>query len=232
MKHHRFSLRAVLPCLLLPLSLAGQPQEPAADEEDAWPPRPPFAQREGRPLAQQAPGEFRQGARRELAPESLPNAESEPLRVVELFLEMPPERLAMIRSLIERLEQMTPEEREAMRQRIARYREMSEDRRARMRAQFDAIPVEERLLLRFYWRTLPPEEAKAKREKLRSLSPEEHEAYRQELVAEARAAGVTLRPPSPPPDIEIPPPPELLPPPFPGTEGERPPRMPASGQAQ
>lgn len=160
-----------------------------------------------------------------------PGSGGEPMHVVEQFLEMPPERLAMIRTLIERLEQMTPEEREAMRERLAEYRAMSEERRSRMKEAFRQVPIEERLLLRMYWRSLPKKEAQAAREKMKQLSPDERELYRQEMVSRAREAGISIMPPGPPPDIEVPPPPELLPPPFPD-HLKRPPKMPTSSELQ
>ncbi|WOO42232.1 DUF3106 domain-containing protein [Rubellicoccus peritrichatus] len=163
---------------------------------------------------------------RELDRMSPPQAGGESLDVVERFLEMPPERLAMIRALIERLEQMTPEEKEAMKERIASYRAMTRERRAHMMEEFQQIPVHDRLLLRMYWRSLPREQAKLEKEKIRSLPPEERDAYRKELLAKARESGISITPPTPPPNIDVPPPPELIPPPFP--DNMRPPPPPAA----
>lgn len=153
------------------------------------------------------------------------------MEVIEEFLEMPPEKLAMIRVMIERIEQMTPAERAAMRERLSCYRELTQERRARMQEEFNQVPVENRLLLRMYWRSLPPEVAKAERKKLFDMAPEERAEYRDELLAKAREAGISLRPPTPPPDIRIPPPPELLPPPFPADLMPPPPPPAASAGA-
>lgn len=176
---------------------------PRFHPDDSWPSR---GDRQRRPRQGDMDTDF------DMRP---PKTGGDSLDVVERFLEMSPERLAMIRTLIERLEQMTPEEREAMQIRIASYRAMTRERRAHMMEEFQQVPVPDRLLLRMYWRSLPREVAEAEREKLHSMPREDRDAYRNELLAKARESGISIKPPSPPPNIDIPPPPELLPPPFP-----------------
>ncbi len=218
--------------VLAALALAGLRAEDTGESPDFMPPGPPPSftpppppsQRPAPPDAGDAlfPNDQRQQRKWGKPMEGEQGDDS--LKVVERFLEMPPERLAMIRTLLERIEQMTPEEREAMRERLASYRALTDERRARMMEEFRQVPVQDRLLLRKYWCTLPKDQARAEKEKLHNMPPHERPAYRDSLLEKARAAGVTLAPPTPPPDIQVPPPPELLPPPFP--DGLKPPPPP------
>lgn len=194
---------------------------PPRGEKGERPPR--FGDRSERP---RRGGDLTVGANGEIGEMRPPKSGGESLEVVERFLDMPPERLAMIRALIERLEQMTPEEKEAMRERIASYRAMTGERRAHVMEEFKQVPIQDRLLLRMYWRSLPREQAKAEKAKINSMPRIEREAYREELLAKARERGISITPPTPPPNIDIPPPPALIPPPFP--ENMRPPPPPAA----
>lgn len=126
------------------------------------------------------------------------NGMRERLEVVERFLNMPPEKLAMIRSLIERIEQMTPEEKERLRERIREVRSMDGERQRHLMDTYRGMPWQDRVILRQYWQSLSPEQQQLYREELMQMTPEERLARRDDMLAEAKAAGITAPDEKPP----------------------------------
>lgn len=117
------------------------------------------------------------------------------LAALEHFLSLPPERLASIRQLIERVESMSPEEREALQAKIAEYRQLHPRQRERMAQEFNEVPWQERGLIRAWWQQLTPDEAEAERLKMRGMSRDERQAYRGEILSKAKELGLQPAPP-------------------------------------
>lgn len=118
--------------------------------------------------------------------------QQERLKVIEQFIDMPPEKLAVIRQTLQRLEQMTPEEREEMKQRLKRFKELPPENRKRLVKDFKKVPLAERSAIRRYWESIGPEAAMAEKRKMRSMTREERKNYRRELLEKA----AKLPPPS------------------------------------
>lgn len=113
------------------------------------------------------------------------------LAALERFLEMPPEKLANIREVIQRIEQMSEEEKAALRTRIRAFHELRREKAQRLQAahrQWQAMSPQDRHLLRVYLISAPPETREDFRDAVASLSGEARENYVQSVLTQARAA--------------------------------------------
>lgn len=118
----------------------------------------------------------------------------ENMQVINQFLDMPPERIAMLRAMLKRIENMSPQEREAMRTRIRKYKGMNDEKWDKTVRAFKRIPPEKRRLLRKHWKSLSPEAMQAEKEKLKHLSPQERRQYHKDLIEKIKQSEAEREP--------------------------------------
>jgi hypothetical protein len=114
------------------------------------------------------------------SPESEPTAEE--IQTIRKILELPPERLARMRSAIEKMERMSPESRREFATHLAKYEAATpEERKKIMKDMRDRGGYGSRVL-EHHFKTLSPEEAKAERTRIQALTTEQRMEFLRKLA--------------------------------------------------
>lgn len=121
--------------------------------------------------AQQAPGR---------AADSEPTAEE--IQTIRKILELPPERLARMRSAIEKMERMSPESRREFAANLARYETATPEERHKIMKEMRERGGFGSRVLEHHFKTLSPEEAKAERARIQALTPEQRMEFLRKLA--------------------------------------------------
>jgi hypothetical protein len=102
-------------------------------------------------------------------------------RLLLQLLKMDRAQIQELQQAIERIDAMTLEEKETLAQRIQALHRLSRTAVEDLRKGYQAIPGDERKLMRDRWNAMPPETRKVWREQLDALSPKERmETYKRE----------------------------------------------------
>jgi hypothetical protein len=129
------------------------------------------------------------------SPESEPTAEE--IQTIRKILELPPERLARMRSAIEKMERMSPESRREFAANLTKYETATPEERHKIMKEMRERGSMGARVLEHHFKTLTPEEAKAERTRIQGLTTEQRmellrklsEKYAPELAKEkAKAA--------------------------------------------
>ncbi len=113
-------------------------------------------------------------------PESEPTAEE--IQTIRKILELPPERLARMRSSIEKMERMSPESRRDFAAKLAKYeRATTEERHKIMKEMRERGGFGSRVL-EHHFKMLTPEEAKVERARIQALTPEQRMEFIRKLA--------------------------------------------------
>jgi len=105
-------------------------------------------------------------------------SKNQEMRLLNRFLNLPPEKLAQIRRTIERIEKMPPEEKEALRQKINEFRGMNPGAQRDIRRDWNNVPPEERKAMQQKWFNMPPERRKAMRRRMMDMRDPQHPQMR------------------------------------------------------
>ena len=113
-------------------------------------------------------------------PESEPTAEE--IQTIRKILELPPERLARMRSSIEKMERMSPESRRDFAAKLAKYeRATTEERHKIMKEMRERGGFGSRVL-EHHFKMLTPEETKTERARIQALTPEQRMEFIRKLA--------------------------------------------------
>ena len=113
-------------------------------------------------------------------PESEPTAED--IQTIRKILELPPERLARIRSAIEKMERMSPETRREFAANLAKYEAATPEERHKLMKEMRERGGFGARVLEHHFKTLSPEEAKAERARIQALTPEQRMEFIRKLA--------------------------------------------------
>jgi len=114
-------------------------------------------------------------------PESVPTVEE--IQTIRKILELPPERLARVRSAIEKIERMSPESRRLFAGNLARFESASpEERRQLMKEMRDRGGFGAPRVLELHFKSLDPAAVKAERARIHGLTPEQRQEFIRELT--------------------------------------------------
>lgn len=115
------------------------------------------------------------------APETVPTVEE--IQTIRKILELPPERLARVRSAIEKIERMSPESRRVFAGNLARFESASPDeRRQLMKEMRDRGGFGAPRVLELHFKSLDPAAVKAERARIHALTPEQRLEFIRELT--------------------------------------------------
>lgn len=114
------------------------------------------------------------------------SADAEPtveeIQTIRRILELPPERLARMRSAIEKMERMSPESRREFAANLAKYESASPEERHKIMKEMRERGGFSARVLEHHFKTLSPEEAKAERARLQALTPEQRMEFVRKLA--------------------------------------------------
>lgn len=113
------------------------------------------------------------------SPESEPTAEE--IQTIRKILELPPERLARMRSAIEKMERMSPESRRDFAANLAKYETATPEERHKIMKEMRERGSMGARVLEHHFKTLTPEEAKAERTRIQALTPEQRMEFIRKL---------------------------------------------------
>jgi hypothetical protein len=113
-------------------------------------------------------------------PEAEPSVED--IQTIRRILELPPERLARIRSAIEKMERMSPESRREFAANLAKYESATPEERHKIMKEMRERGGFGSRVLEYHFKTLTPEEAKAERARLQALTPEQRMEFIRKLA--------------------------------------------------
>jgi len=113
-------------------------------------------------------------------PEAEPSVED--IQTIRRILELPPERLARIRSAIEKMERMSPESRRDFAANLAKYETATPEERHKMMKEMRERGGFGSRVLEHHFKTLTPEEAKAERARIQALTPEQRMEFIRKLA--------------------------------------------------
>jgi len=113
-------------------------------------------------------------------PESEPTVEE--IQTIRKILELPPERLARMRSAIEKMERMSPESRRDFAANLAKYESATPEERHKLMKEMRERGGFGARVLEHHFKTLSPEEAKAERARIQSLTPEQRMEFIRKLA--------------------------------------------------
>lgn len=148
------------------------------------------------------------------ATDSEPTAEE--IQTIRKILELPPERLARMRSAIEKMERMSPESRREFAANLAKYESATPEERHKIMKEMRERGGFAARVLEHHFKTLSPEDAKAERARIQALTPEQRmdfirklaEKYGPEVAKGKGGEGKDGAPGSPkrrkPPEAEVP----------------------------
>ena len=106
----------------------------------------------------------------------------QPQKKLDLLLKIPPERLARMRSSIEKMERMSPESRRDFAAKLAKYeRATTEERHKIMKEMRERGGFGSRVL-EHHFKMLTPEEAKVERARIQALTPEQRMEFIRKLA--------------------------------------------------
>jgi hypothetical protein len=128
-------------------------------------------------------------------PESPPTVEE--IQTIRKILELPPERLARVRSALEKIERMSPESRREFAGNLARFESATPEGRKQLMKEMRERGSFGAHVLEIHFKTLSPADAKAERARLHGLTPEQRlefvrgltERYGPELAKERGKQG-------------------------------------------
>jgi hypothetical protein len=98
---------------------------------------------------------------------------AEEIQTIRKILELPPERLARMRSAIEKMERMSPESRREFAANLAKYEAATPEERHKIMKEMRERGSFGARVLEHHFKTLTPEEAKAERARIQALTPEQ-----------------------------------------------------------
>lgn len=113
-------------------------------------------------------------------PEAEPTVEE--IQTIRRILELPPERLARMRSAIEKVERMSPDSRREFAANLARYEAASPEERHKIMREMRERGGFGARILEHHFKTLSPEEAKAERARIQALTPEQRMEFIHKLA--------------------------------------------------
>ena len=113
-------------------------------------------------------------------PESEPTAEE--IQTIRKILELPPERLARMRSSIEKMERMSPESRRDFAAKLAKYETATVEERHKIMKEMRERGGFGSRVLEHHFKMLTPEEAKAERARIQALTPEQRMEFIRKLA--------------------------------------------------
>ena len=113
-------------------------------------------------------------------PESEPTAED--IQTIRKILELPPERLARIRSAIEKMERMSPESRREFAANLTKYEAATPEERHKLMKEMRERGGFGARVLEHHFKTLSPEEAKDERARIQALTPEQRMEFIRKLA--------------------------------------------------
>lgn len=113
-------------------------------------------------------------------PESEPTAEE--IQTIRKILELPPERLARMRSSIEKMERMSPESRRDFAAKLAKYEAATTEERHKIMKEMRERGGYGSRVLEHHFKMLTPEEAKAERARIQALTPEQRMEFIRKLA--------------------------------------------------
>ena len=111
--------------------------------------------------------------------ESEPTAEE--IQTIRKILELPPERLARMRSAIEKMERMSPESRREFAANLTKYETATPEERHKIMKEMRERGSMGARVLEHHFKTLTPEEAKAERTRIQALTPEQRMEFIRKL---------------------------------------------------
>ena len=114
------------------------------------------------------------------APDSEPTAEE--IQTIRKILELPPERLARMRSAIEKMERMSPESRRDFAANLAKYETATTEERHKIMKEMRERGGFGARVLEHHFKMLTPEEAKAERARIQALTPEQRMEFIRKLA--------------------------------------------------
>lgn len=107
---------------------------------------------------------------------------TEDIQTIRRILELPPERLARMRSAIEKMERMSPESRREFAAHLARYEAATPEERHKLMKEMRERGGFGPRVLEHHFKTLTPEEAKAERARIQALTPEQRMEFIRKLA--------------------------------------------------
>jgi len=113
-------------------------------------------------------------------PESEPTAEE--IQTIRKILELPPERLARMRSSIEKMERMSPESRRDFAAKLAKYETATVEERHKIMKEMRERGGFGSRVLEHHFKMLTPEETKTERARIQALTPEQRMEFIRKLA--------------------------------------------------
>jgi Spy/CpxP family protein refolding chaperone len=107
---------------------------------------------------------------------------TEEIQTIRKILELPPERLARMRSAIEKMERMSPESRREFAANLAKYESATPEERHKIMKEMRERGGFGARVLEHHFKTLSPEEAKAERARIQALTPEQRMDFIRKLA--------------------------------------------------
>lgn len=106
----------------------------------------------------------------------------EKLVLLDKFLGLPDEKLALMRRTIERIEQMTPEQRAELRERIQYFRKLKPEQQTEIKQNLSSMSWHERRALQEKWLSMSTEQQISERERLQMMTPDERHQYFRKVI--------------------------------------------------
>ncbi len=113
------------------------------------------------------------------SPDSEPTTED--IQTIRKILELPPERLARMRSAIEKMERMSPESRHEFAANLAKYETATTEERRKIMKEMRERGGYGSRVLEHHFKMLTPEEANAERARIQALTPEQRMEFIRKL---------------------------------------------------
>ena len=113
-------------------------------------------------------------------PESEPTAEE--IQTIRKILELPPERLARMRTSIEKMERMSPESRRDFAAKLAKYETATVEERHKIMKEMRERGGFGSRVLEHHFKMLTPEETKTERARIQALTPEQRMEFIRKLA--------------------------------------------------
>ena len=114
------------------------------------------------------------------APDSEPTAEE--IQTIRKILELPPERLARMRTAIEKMERMSPESRREFATHLAKYETATPEERKKIMKDMRERGGYGARVLEHHFKMLTPDEVKAERARIQALTPEQRMEFIRKLA--------------------------------------------------
>ena len=114
------------------------------------------------------------------APESEPTAEE--IQTIRKILELSPERLARMRSSIEKMERMSPESRRDFAAKLAKYETATTEERHKIMKEMRERGGYGSRVLEHHFKMLTPDEVKTERARIQALTPEQRMEFIRKLA--------------------------------------------------